>query len=142
MSDKKQPRWITRLIDLIHGHWNYHGPCDHINVQCYHDQHHGWVVNVAPVYQEVYGGSDDGKKVWTGFVFDVGTFVRVRGLHVEDITVASYCNQCSPCPRLMIRGKFRGRPIFLNVWLEPIRETATVEVLDTIAGRVQAKEDQ
>ena len=75
-SDKhlpSQPEWISRFIDGIHRRWQYHAPCSHVNVQAsWDDEQKTWQVQAAPVFQEVLGGSDDGKKVWAGFSFEVG----------------------------------------------------------------------
>jgi hypothetical protein len=136
----RQPKWITRLIDRIHANWQYHAPCNHIDVQAFWDEEYGaWRVRAAPVFQEVLGGEDDGKKVWAGFVFEMGQFSRSPGVRVQEQAVASYCNECTPFPKLMAKGKFEGHPFLLHVYLEPIADSDTVEVIDTITKEIREK---
>jgi len=96
-----------------------------------------WQVKAAPVYQEVYGGDDDGKKVWAGFVFDIGDFSRETGVWVEEFAISSYCQECTEHPKLMARGKFQGHQFFLHIFLEPVAETEPVEVIDTIQQQIR-----
>src|SRR4051812_12992347 len=108
--DKKQPKWVNRLIDRVHEFWSYHFTCSHINTMvCWDEAQEAWVVNVAPVYQEVLGGEDDGEKVWAGFFFEAGEFSNSPGVQILAQAVASYCNDCTPIPKLMIKGRFEGR---------------------------------
>jgi hypothetical protein len=146
MSDKskrahRQPKWVARLIDRIHRHWQYHAPCKHINVQALWDEaYRAWQVKAAPVFQEVLGGEDDGKRVWSGFVFEMGEFSRTPGVWIQEQAVASYCNECTPYPKLMAKGKFEGHPFLLHVYLEPIADTQTVEIIDTLENEIREAE--
>jgi hypothetical protein len=136
----RQPKWVARLIDLIHRHWQYHAPCNHVGVKAFWDEEYGeWRVNAAPVFQEVLGGEDDGKKVWAGFVFEMGGFSHSPGVWIQEQAVASYCNECTPFPKLMAKGKFEGHPFLLHVYLEPIADSDTVEVIDTITNEIREK---
>jgi len=111
----------------------------HLHAQ-YDRERECWVVGVAPVFQEVYGGDEDGQKVWTGFLFDIADFLRWPGVHIEEYAVASYCNGCTPVPKLMMSGKFRGHPVMLHILLEPPPNTEPVEVLDTLTHQIREKE--
>lgn len=136
-SDKPIPKWIERLFDLIHKHWQYHAPCSHVNMQAFQDESHMWQIKAAPVFQEVYGGDDDGKRVWAGFLFDTGDFSREEGVWIQEQAVASYCQECTEYPKLMLKGKFRGHQFMLHLFLEPIADTATVEMIDTIKQEIR-----
>jgi hypothetical protein len=98
-----------------------------------------WLITVAPVFQEVLGGEDDGKKVWTGFIFHGDLFCKADGVYVKHFAASSLCNLCSRHPRLMFRGKYRGHKIYLQVFLEPPDDTEAVEIVDTIKSEVREK---
>jgi hypothetical protein len=138
MNDKEKlfPKWIEKLFALIHKHWLYHAPCIHINITACYDQKI-WHVKAAPVYQEVYGGDDDGKKVWAGFGFDLGSFGKESGVWLKKQFVYSFCQECSEYPKLIVLGKFQGHPISLEVYLEPVVETEPVEFIDTIQHEIR-----
>lgn len=142
-TPKPLPKWTEKLFALIYKHWQYHALCVHINIQAFFDHEEKvWQVKAAPVFQEVYGGDEDGKKVWAGFIFDIGDFSRETGVWVEHFAIASYCQECSEHPKLMVRGKFRGHQFFLHIFLEPIAETDAVEVLDTLQHEIREMPDK
>jgi hypothetical protein len=137
------PQWTENFFRLIHKNWSYHSPCEHINIQGWWDTEEKiWQIKAAPVFQEVYGGGEDGKKVWAGFIFDSGDFGRENGVWIQEQAVASYCQGgvqvCNPHPKLMIRGKYKNHWFLLHIHLEPITETETIEVVDTIKKEVRA----
>lgn len=137
-QDKPPPKWVERFFRLIHHCWQYHAPCSHINMQAGFNPDLGcWDIKAAPVYQEVYGGDGDGKRVWAGFLFDVGEFSRAPGVWVQEQAAASYCSECTSTPKIMLRGKFQGHLFFLSISLEPIEETETVEIIDTIKHEIR-----
>ena len=134
--NKKRPKWMEKLFFLVHKHWEYHAPCTHLNIQAY-QENKTWHVKAAPVFQEIYGGDDDGKKVWAGFIFDMGDFNRESGVHIEEWAIASYCQECNEHPKLMGRGKFEGHPIYLHIFMEPVADTEPAEMLDTIKHQIR-----
>lgn len=141
-NDKPEnlPKWILRLTSLIHKHWQHEGPCNSINFKtCYDSSCKSWQVCAAPAYQEIYGNEDDGKQVWTGFIFEAGKFSEESGLWIQDFAVASQSASCGPYPKLMFKGKFRGHNVFVNIFLEPDKSTSSVEVLDTIKREIRSK---
>ena len=81
--------WFDRFIRLIEWSWRHHGPCSNLHVSCAFDNDSGeWVIVAAPVYQEVLGGEDDGKTVWTGFVFEADKVDVHISLGVSTTTTA------------------------------------------------------
>lgn len=135
---KPLPKWTDKLFVLIHKHWQYHSPCEHINIKIFFDEEKKlWQVHAAPVFQEVFGGDEDGKKVWAGFLFDIGGFSRETGVWTQEFAITSYCNECSDHPKMMLLGKFQGHQIYLNIFMEPIAETEVVEVIDTINCQIR-----
>ena len=145
-ESKPLPKWTENFFHLIHKHWEYHAPCEHINIKASLDRNSKcWLIQAAPVYQEVYGGDEDGKKVWSGFLFDVGDFSKEIGVWVQEYAIASYCQECTDHPKIMIKGKFQGHQFYLNVFLEPVAETEPVEIIDTIEKQIREvpqKEDR
>lgn len=138
MDEKPLPKWINKFFAIIYRHWSHHGPCEHINLQAYFDEQKDiWQINAAPVYQEVYGGDEDGKQVWTGFIFDTSNFGRENGVWIQDTAIVSFCDQCNPNPKIIIQGKFRGHQFNLDINLEPVAETTSVEVIDTIQQKIR-----
>lgn len=127
---------ITEFKQAVERHWHHHAPCHHLlwleNGEGDHFQ-----AEVAPVYQEVVGGEQDGMTVWSGFRFDLSGFLAERGVLTEGVMAASYCTQCAETRSLDLRGTYLGRPFKLRLHLEPIPGTPPVEVIDTIKQQVR-----
>lgn len=137
-DSKAPPKWTDQLFSLVHKNWQYHSPSVAINNKVEHDKAQNiWHLKAAPVYQEIYGGNEDGKKVWAGFVFDVGDFAKEDGIWVQDYAVASYCRDCTEHPKMMIKGKFKGHNFFLHIFLEPVPETGISEIVDVLKKEIR-----
>ena len=94
----------------IENHWQHHGNCRHLNWLMFRRDDGVQQIEVAPIFQEVYGGEDDGKLVWTGFEFNLTDFLAEPGIEVEDFGACSSCVDCNPRPILAIRGTYEGEP--------------------------------
>jgi hypothetical protein len=101
------------------------------------DTGEGERIEVAPVFQEVVGGEQDGMTVWSGFRFDLSGFLAERGVLVESVLAASYCTECSETPYIGIKGTYFGKSFRLKLHLEPIPNTEPVEIIDTIKHQVR-----
>jgi hypothetical protein len=133
-----RPRWVQKLFTLIEKHWRHHGPCNSIRLEAhYSSDSMAWEVEAAPAFQEIFGGEQDGQRVWTGFVFEAGEFSKETGLWLQDFAVASQCAACCPRPKMMMKGKFRGHNVFVTIRLEPEKGTPATELLDTITKMVR-----
>lgn len=128
---------IEEFKRVVERHWRHHAPCQHLNWSM-QESEEGWQIAVAPVYQEVVGGPQDGEKVWAGFRFDLSGFLGERGVLVENVAAASYCTQCVETPYVGIKGTYYAQAFDLRVHLEPVPGSAPVEVIDTLAGTVRA----
>ena len=143
---EKRPPWFDTIREAIEANWQHHGPCSKISVTSAQDDVTGeWRIVAAPVFQEVYGGEDDGKTVWTGFVFDASDFLAhtlfsVHGLHINNVAVKSYCAQFTAVPMLVMQGRIHGERISLHILLEPIVGSPVVEMIDTIHHVVREME--
>lgn len=126
---------ITDFKQAVERNWMYHAP-SHVLVWQQYEANDGCRIEVAPAFQEVVGGEQDGMKVWAGFRFDVSGFVAERGILVEGVLAASYCTQCSETPYIGIRGTFFGHPFDLKVHLEPFGGEP-VEIIDVLKNEVR-----
>lgn len=133
----KEPKWIEDFVFLVYNHWGYHSPCTHINIQStFVKKGKYWEIKAAPIFQEVYGGDDDGKKIWAGFAFDFTSFSGENGIWIIDQVISSYCSECSNYPYVSVRGKFKGHRFVLQILLEPVSEEV-VEVIDTLSNSIR-----
>jgi hypothetical protein len=136
-DSKPLPKWTEKFFFLIYQCWAYHAPCEHINIQAFFNQEEKhWEIKAAPVFQEIYGGDDDGKKIWAGFAFDLTAFSHCNGMWIMDQTILSRCSECSDYPELMIQGKFKGHRFVLQIFLEPVSDEP-VELVDTINHEIR-----
>ena len=133
---EKRPPWFDRFARLIERSWAQHGPCGGFQLSAaFNTDNDEWQIVAAPVFQEVLGGEDDGKIVWTGFRFHAEKLLRA--MTVDSISAASVCNECSPTPALTIRGRYRGHRVCLKVMLEPVPGTPVVEIIDTLRFEIR-----
>lgn len=146
MSDEpKIPKWGQKLFETVEHYWNHHGPCNHINFNLeYNSELKLWNAMFAPAFQEVFGGEDDGKTVWTGFLFEAGKFSRLTGVEIQDWAIASACKDpdCIAIPRVMIKGKYKGHKIILQIWQEPPKDTEPLEIVDVAAKEIRNKNNE
>ena len=132
---------IAAFEQAVERHWKHHATC-HQLFWSVHERDDGISqIEVAPIYQEVFGNKDDGMKVWTGFEFDLGGFLAEPGVDVEEFGALSYCAECSPTPFIGFRGTYRGPAFVMKLHLEPIPDTEPREVLDTLKREVRAIEE-
>ena len=126
------------LRRIIERHWSHHAPCNSISVEVRHrPERNDWSIVVSPPFQEVVGGSQDGEKVWAGFDLDISGLLDEPGFEVDAMGAASYCVQCSPTPFVGFKGRFKGKPIFLRISLEPIPDSTALELVDTVRNQVR-----
>src|SRR5690349_14089617 len=127
---------ITEFKKAVERHWHYHAPCQTLlwNVR---ETEEGMQIDVAPTFQEVVGGEQDGMKVWAGFRYDISGLLAERGILIESILASSYCIECSETPYIGIKGSYFGESFRLKLHLEPIPKSEPVEIIDTIKQQVR-----
>lgn len=129
------------LRRAVERHWRHHAPCNSISVEVrYRPERSDWSIVVSPPFQEVGGGSQDGEKVWAGFDFDISGLLDEPEFEVDAMGAASYSVRFSPMPFLGFKGRFQGKPFFLRIGLEPIPDSQTLEIVDTVRNRVRPLE--
>jgi hypothetical protein len=133
---------IESFRDVIRSHWVYHGMCNMMNWSVF--TRDDWVtqIEIAPPYQIVYGGPEDGKKVWTPFEFDIGILNEPDFDEVRESGVVTYSVQDNHGPFIAIVGNYRGKPFALRIHLEPDPTTEPLEVVDRIRNEVRAIEEE
>ena len=120
--------WIEELQQAVADCWEWHSPALKISFQYTRpDQDEDlWEVWVYPAVQEIVGGKEDGETVWSGFNFDVLTFLNNFEAEAVDIST----RQPSHPSEVTIEGKFRGQYVFLHVCLEPPDDAEATEIVD------------
>ena len=92
--------------------------------------------------QEVLGGEDDGKRVWSGFEFDLYGFSLEPGIEFRDVGVMSQTLEHADAPLLGISGQYFSQPFILRIHLEPVAGSEAREIVDTIRNEVRSIEEQ
>lgn len=133
---EKRPPWFDDLRHAIEGNWQHHGSCSQVAIKSlYDDQTGNWQIVVAPVFQEVLGGENDGLKVWTGFAFDISNMMGLfgmPGLRIDGIEARSRCVDFTPAPMIAMRCKLGIEKVVIQIHLEPVADSPVAEVIDTI----------
>lgn len=136
----KIQKWIKSLFDVVHKNWQHHSPSKHINFKAeFSNETECWHIYAAPVLQEVFGGPDDGKQVWPGFIFDFGEFSRSEGVSVIEQAFMSVCSQCNEHPKNVVKGRFDGHNFYLHIYLEPSSDSDVVEIVDVTKEKTYLK---
>ena len=131
------------LRRIIQCHWSHHAPCNSISVEVnYRPDRADWNILIAPAFQKIVGGSQDGTLIWSGFDFGIANFLKEPEFEVDVVGMASYCIQCSPTPFIEFKGRFKGKPFFLRISLEPIPDTKPLELVDAIRNQVRPVEKE
>lgn len=133
---------IAGFRQAVENHWQHHGNCHHLNWSVTERDDGVYQIEVAPVFQEVLGSKDDGMKVWTGFEFDLsGFFAEQEEVFALGFGAVSYCVDCNATPIIAVRGRYKGQPFVMKLHLEPIPQSETVEIIDTLKGEIRAIEE-
>ena len=124
MSDK----WLEELQQAVADCWEWQAPALKISFQYTKPDEDDdfWEVWAYPAVQEIVGGKEDGETVWSGFNFDVLTFLNNFEAEAVDIST----RQPSHPSEVTIEGKFRGQYVFLHLCLEPPDDAEATEIVD------------
>jgi hypothetical protein len=131
---EKRPFWFDHFKRLVEKCWDHHGPCKTFHLQSALQVENGlWLFRAAPVFQEIFGGKDDGKTVWTKFEFH--TDKLTRALKVYRISTTSG----PPAPSVTIHAEYRSHMVQLTVHLQPPPGSPVVEIVDTLKHEVRTR---
>ena len=140
-TEPTEPFPEADLRRAILRHWTHHSPCKVISVETtYRPDRADWNILIAPAFQEIGGGGQDGSLVWAGFDLDITNLLDEPEFEVDAMGAASYCIQCSPTPFVGFKGRFKGKPCFLRISLEPIPDSKAMELVDTVRNQVRPVE--
>ena len=134
---------IESFRDAIRPHWVYHQLCNMMNWSVIQRRDSITTIEIAPNFQFIYGGAEDGKKVWSPFEFNVFGFLGEPGIdEIEKVGVVSFSDQDNHGPFIGIMGSYRGKPFAMRIHLEPQPETFPLEVVDRIKNEVRPIEEE
>ncbi len=118
--------------ESVTSNWHYHAPAEQVHWMSSRDEDGIWKIETAPVFQEIFGGEDDGKRVWSGFEFHIHGFFQEPGVEVLDYGAMSMSADYEPIPFIGIVGRYFGEPFNLRIGLEPLPDSTPQEVVDTV----------
>jgi hypothetical protein len=98
--------------------------------------------SVAPVFQEILGGDQDGMKVWSAYEMNLSDLFAEPGIEITEVGFRTVCIECSPTPFVGVRGNYKGQPFVLMIHLQPIADTEPVEIIDTINNQTRAMKEK
>ena len=128
---------IESFRQKVLSHWKYLSRSNISNCAIHKRDDKVWQIGAAPVFQECYGGTDDGKRVWSAFEFDILDFLAEPELVVEECGAMSYEEATNTRPFIGFVGSFKGQPFVFQLNLEPIPNTEPLEIVDTIQDIVR-----
>lgn len=128
--------------EVVRRHWNYHSLSNQVAWTTEQEESGRLRFDVSPVMQEVLGGEDDGKRVWSGFEFDLYGFSLEPGIEFRDVGVMSQTTEYADAPLLGITGNYFGQAFVLRIHLEPVAGSETREIVDTLRNEVRPFEGQ
>jgi hypothetical protein len=137
MNDEFDEAGFKTVVDR---HWQHHGRCEHQYWSFFQRDDGAWQIEIAPIYQEILGGKNDGMKVWTGFEINLSDFLAEPGFDGIEFGAVSFCIECNAAPMICIRGKFQGQPFVMKLSLEPDPDSDPLEIIDTLKQEVRAIE--
>jgi len=118
-------------------HWKYLSKSKSSNWAIHKRDDDVWQIGAAPVLQEVYGGENCGKRVWSAFEFDLSGFLVESDIEVDECGAMSFEEATNTRPFIGFVGSFKGKPFVFQLNLEPIPNTEPLEIVDTIQDIVR-----
>lgn len=128
--------------EAVRSHWNYHALSEEVCWRAEQDERGVWQCEITPVMQEIFGGEDDGKRVWSGLDFHLSGFSHEPGVELLDYGATSRCDEDTPIPFLGIEGKYFGESFVLRVGLEPLPNSEVREIVDVVRQVVRPVTDE
>jgi len=121
-------KWLEELQEKVADCWEWHSPALQIGFRYTKpdEDEDFWEIRAYPALQEIVGGKEDGETVWSGFNFDVLTFLN----DFEPEAVGVSTRQPARPSELTFEGQFRGQYVFLHVCLEPPGDAEATEIVD------------
>ena len=128
---------IESFRGAVISHWTYLSKGYVSNWAIHKRDDSVWQIGAAPVFQEVYGGEGDGKRVWSAFEFDIAGLLVEPDIEVDECGAMSFEEATNTQPFIAFVGSYKGQRFVFKLNLEPIPDTEPSEILDTIQDVVR-----
>ena len=128
---------IESFRQKVLSHWKYLSRSNISNWAIHKRDDNVWQIGAAPVFQECYGGTDDGKRVWSAFEFYIAGFIVEPDLEIDECGAMSFEEATNTRPFVGFVGSYKGQPFVFQLNLEPIPDTEPLEIVDTIQDVVR-----
>jgi hypothetical protein len=125
---KRLPFNEARFQEMVESKWHYMKPANRTYWRCTNAAG-VWKAVIAPVFQEVYGGSDDGTVTWAKAEYALSFFVAQHGIEITDAMIISQGGTAS-LPVVEISGSYFSVPFELHIYLQPISDSSVREIVD------------
>lgn len=128
------------LLTTVKRYWRYRAMSEQLHWSSHMQDDDGVLeIDVAPVFQEVFGGEDDGKTTWADFEFDVLGFSSE--VDRSEVVALGESEEHSLKSFIGIRGAFHGQRFLLRLHLAPLENTDIREIYDSINNTVRPIEN-
>lgn len=131
---------VAAFQEVVRLRWDYHTPCEQVHWTSEQQEDGTWHISASPVIQEIWGGAEDGKRVWSAFVVSLWGISQEAGVEFTNFYAISQRVDHSPTPFVEVTGEYFGEPFSLRVYLEPLPNSETRELVDTVRQEVRAIE--
>lgn len=132
---------VAAFQEVIRLRWDYHSPCEQVHWSNEQQEDGTWRISASPVFQEVWSGADDGKRVWSAFVVSLGGISQEPGMEFNNFYAISQRIGRFPTPLVEVTGEYFGVPFILDIHLKPIPHSEAKELLDPVRQEVRAIEE-
>lgn len=132
---------VAAFQEVIRIRWSYHSPGEQVHWSSERHKDGTWHIAASPVFQEMWGGAEDGKRVWSAFVVCLWGLSQAAGIEFTNLYAISQRVDHSPTPFVQVTGEYFGQPFSLRVYMEPIPNSETKELVDTVRQEVRAIEE-
>lgn len=135
-------KWNKRLPfnepdfhELVQSNWQYTQPGNRTYWHCTNAAG-VWKAVIAPVFQEVYGGPDDGTVTWAEAEYLLSFFGEEPGIEITDARVFSQGGK-ERLPVIEVSGRCFGVLFELEIYLQPISGSSVCELVDLHKKRLK-----
>ncbi len=125
------------LLTAVKRCWRYRAMSEQLHWSSHMQDDGVLEIDAAPVYQEVFGGENDGKVTWADFEFDTLGFSNE--VDCTEIVALGESEEHSLKSLVGIRGSLNGQRFLLRLHLSPIENTVIREIYDSINNTVRPK---
>lgn len=132
---KRLPFNESDFHDVVQSNWLYMQPGIRTYWRCTNAAG-VWKAVIAPVFQEVYGGPDDGTVTSAEAEYLLSTFGEEYGIEITDARVFSR-GEKERLPVIEVSGRYFGVLFELDIYLQPISGSSVCELVDLHEKRLK-----